>query len=175
MTASNTNHFSMVMNQARIRRANMLQAGDKAPAWKLTDEGGRAVKLADFKGKRVVLYFYPRDLTPGCTVEACAFQSDLSEYERRNAVVIGVSTDDARSHQKFRDKHGLQFTLLTDADHQTAEGYGVWAEKNMYGRKMWGIRRSTFIINEQGRISHVFAKVSPAEHSREVLAALDAM
>ena len=153
----------------------MLQAGDKAPAWKLTDEGGRAVKLADFKGKRVVLYFYPRDLTPGCTVEACAFQSDLGEYDKRNAVVIGVSTDEARTHQKFRDKHDLQFILLTDADHQTAEGYGVWAEKNMYGRKMWGIRRSTFIIDEQGRISRVFAKVSPAEHSREVLAALDAM
>ena len=128
-----------------------------------------------FKGKRVVLYFYPRDLTPGCTQEACAFQSDLAEYDRRNAVVIGVSTDDARKHQKFRDKHGLQFTLLTDADHETAEAYGAWAEKNMYGRKVWGIRRSTFLIDEQGRINRVFAKVSPAEHSREVLAALDQM
>lgn len=153
----------------------MLQAGDKAPAWKLTDENGRAVKLADFKGKRVVLYFYPRDLTPGCTQEACAFQSDLSEYEKRNAVVIGVSTDDARSHQKFRDKHGLQFTLLTDAEHETADSYGAWGEKNMYGRKVWGVRRSTFIIDERGRISRVFPKVSPAEHSREVLAALDAL
>ena len=151
----------------------MLRAGDKAPAWKLTDEGGRAVKLTDYKGKRVVLYFYPRDLTPGCTQEACAFQADLAEYEKRNAVVIGVSTDDARSHQKFRDRHGLQFTLLTDADHETAERYGVWAEKNMYGRKMWGVRRSTFIIDGAGRISRVFEKVSPAEHSREVLAALD--
>ena len=151
----------------------MLKAGDKAPAWNLTGEGGRAVKLADFKGKRVVLYFYPRDLTPGCTQEACAFQSDLAEYDKRNAVVIGVSTDDAGTHRKFRDKHGLQFTLLTDADHETAERYGVWAEKNMYGRKMWGIRRSTFIIDEQGRVSRVFPKVSPAEHSREVLAALD--
>lgn len=153
----------------------MLQSGDKAPAWKLTDEGGRAVKLADFKGKRVVLYFYPRDLTPGCTQEACAFQSDLAEYEHRNAVVIGVSTDDARTHQKFRDKHGLQFTLLTDADHETAESYGAWGEKNMYGRKVWGIRRSTFLIDEKGRITRVFPKVSPAEHSREVLAALDEM
>ena len=151
----------------------MLKTGDQAPTWKLTDAAGRAAKLADYKGKRVVLYFYPRDLTPGCTVEACAFQSDLAEFEKRNAVVIGVSTDDARSHQKFRDKHGLQFTLLTDADHETAERYGVWAEKNMYGRKMWGIRRSTFIIDERGRVSRVFDKVSPAEHSREVLAALD--
>jgi thioredoxin-dependent peroxiredoxin len=153
----------------------MLQAGDQAPAWKLTDADGRAVRLNDYEGKRVVLYFYPRDLTPGCTQEACGFQSDLGEYERRNAVVIGVSTDDARTHQKFRDKHGLQFTLLTDADHETAASYGAWGEKNMYGRKMWGIRRSTFIIDERGRIRHVFAKVSPAEHSREVLAALDAM
>jgi thioredoxin-dependent peroxiredoxin len=153
----------------------MLRAGDKAPEWKLTDADGRPVKLADFKGRRAVLYFYPRDLTPGCTQEACAFQSDLAEYDKRNAVVIGVSTDDARTHQKFRDKHGLQFTLLTDAEHQTAEGYGVWAEKNMYGRKVWGIRRSTFIVDERGRIAHVFDKVSPAEHSREVLAALDRM
>ncbi|HJQ26348.1 MAG TPA: thioredoxin-dependent thiol peroxidase [Blastocatellia bacterium] len=151
----------------------MLKTGAQAPAWKLTDADGRAVKLADYKGRRVVLYFYPRDLTPGCTVEACAFQSDLAEYETRNAVVIGVSTDDARSHQKFRDKHGLKFTLLTDAEHRTAERYGVWAEKNMYGRKLWGIRRSTFIIDERGRIARVFDKVSPAEHSREVLAALD--
>lgn len=157
------------------RRADMLKAGDRAPAWKLTDENGRAAKLTDFRGQRVVLYFYPRDLTPGCTREACAFQSDLAEYGRRNTAVIGVSTDDARTHQKFRDKHGLQFTLLTDADHQTAESYGVWAEKNMYGRKVWGIRRSTFLIDEQGRIRRIFAKVSPAEHSREVLAALDEM
>src|SRR5437868_7052793 len=137
----------------------MLRTGDKAPAWKLTDENGRAVKLANFKGKRVVLYFYPRDLTPGCTVEACGFQSDFAEYDKRNTVVIGVSTDDARTHQKFRDKHSLQFILLTDADHETAESYGVWAEKNMYGRKVWGIRRSTFLIDEQGRLVRVFDKV----------------
>jgi peroxiredoxin Q/BCP len=149
--------------------------GQKAPPFKLTDENGRAVKLADYRGKKIALYFYPRDLTPGCTKEACAFQADLSEYEKRNAVVLGVSTDDARSHARFREKYGLQFTLLSDPNHETAESYGVWAEKNMYGRKMWGIRRSTFIIDEQGRIARVFDKVSPAEHSREVLAALDEM
>jgi peroxiredoxin Q/BCP len=153
----------------------MVHPGDKAPPLNLTDEQGRAVKLADYQGKRIVLYFYPRDLTPGCTKEACGFQSDLAEYERRNAVVIGVSTDDARTHGRFRDKYGLQFTLLTDADHQTAESYGVWQEKNMYGRKVWGIKRATFLIDEQGRIARVFAKVSPAEHSREVLQALDEM
>jgi len=153
----------------------MVRPGDKAPPLKLTDEQGRAVKLANYQGKKIVLYFYPRDLTPGCTKEACAFQSDLAEYDRRNAVVIGVSTDDARTHERFRDKHGLQFTLLTDADHQTAESYGVWQEKNMYGRKVWGIKRSTFLIDERGRIARVFDKVSPAEHSREVLQALDEM
>jgi thioredoxin-dependent peroxiredoxin len=151
----------------------MPSLGDKAPQLKLKDEEGRAVKLADFRGKKVVLYFYPRDLTPGCTKEACAFQEDLAEFEKRNAVVLGVSTDDARSHKRFREKYGLQFRLLTDAEHETAESYGVWKEKNMYGRKMWGIKRATFIIDEQGRISHIFDKVSPAEHSREVLDALD--
>lgn len=153
----------------------MVRQGDKAPALKLTDENGRAVKLSNYRGRKIVLYFYPRDLTPGCTKEACAFQADLAEYEKRNAVVIGVSTDDARSHNKFREKYGLRFTLLSDADHETAESYGVWQEKNMYGRKMWGIRRSTFIIDEKGRIARVFDKVSPAEHSREVLDALDAL
>jgi thioredoxin-dependent peroxiredoxin len=153
----------------------MPLTGQKAPPFKLTDENGRAVKLADYRGKKIALYFYPRDLTPGCAKEACAFQADLSEYEKRNAVVLGVSTDDARSHARFREKYGLQFTLLSDPDHETAESYGVWKEKNMYGRKMWGIRRSTFIIDEQGRIARVFDKVSPAEHSREVLAALDEM
>ena len=153
----------------------MVNKGNKAPAFKLTGENGRAAKLADYRGKKIVLYFYPRDLTPGCTKEACAFQADLSEYEKRNAVVIGVSTDDARSHNRFREKYGLQFTLLSDADHETAESYGAWQEKNMYGRKMWGIRRSTFIIDEKGRIARVFDKVSPAEHSREVLDALDRM
>jgi peroxiredoxin Q/BCP len=151
----------------------MLSVGDKAPQLKLKDEQGRAVKLADFRGKKVVLYFYPRDLTPGCTKEACAFQEDLAEFEKRNAVVLGVSTDDARSHQRFREKYGLGFPLLTDAEHETAESYGVWLEKNMYGRKVWGIKRTTFIIDEQGRISHIFNKVSPADHSREVLDALD--
>jgi peroxiredoxin Q/BCP len=151
----------------------MLSLGDKAPQLKLKDEQGRAVKLADFRGKKVVLYFYPRDLTPGCTKEACAFQEDLAEFEKRNAAVLGVSTDDARSHQRFREKYGLGFPLLTDAEHETAESYGVWQEKNMYGRKVWGIKRTTFIIDEHGRIRHIFNKVSPAEHSREVLDALD--
>ena len=151
----------------------MVTVGEKAPQFKLKDASGRTVKLADFRGRKVVLYFYPRDLTPGCTIEACAFRDDLSEFDKRNAVVLGVSTDDQSTHQRFREKHGLQFPLLSDPDHQTAERYGVWQEKNMYGRKVWGIRRSTFVIDEQGRISRVFDKVKPDRHTREVLDALD--
>src|SRR3954465_4777322 len=153
----------------------MPSVGEKAPQLKLKDEEGRAVKLADFRGKKVVLYFYPRDLTPGCTKEACAFQESLAEFEKRNPVVIGVSTDDATSHKRFREKYGLRFPLMTDADHETAASYGVWQEKNMYGRKVWGIKRSTFIIDEQGRVAHVFNKVSPAEPSRDVLDVLDSL
>jgi peroxiredoxin Q/BCP len=153
----------------------MVSAGEKAPALRLTDEQGRAVKLSAFRGKRLVLYFYPRDLTPGCTREACGFQEDLAEYEHRNAIVVGVSTDDAATHKRFREKYGLGFQLLSDADHETAESYGAWQQKNMYGRKIWGIKRCTFIIDEGGRIAHVFSKVKPAEHSREVLDALDRM
>jgi thioredoxin-dependent peroxiredoxin len=151
----------------------MLSAGDKAPRLSLTDAEGKPVKLSRFKGKKLVLYFYPRDLTPGCTVEACAFQSDLAEFEKRNAAVVGVSTDDAKSHRKFREKHGLSFPLLSDADHETAEGFGAWQEKTMYGRKVWGIKRMTFIIDERGRILHIFDRVSPSGHSREVLDVLD--
>lgn len=150
-----------------------LTPGDRAPRFSLKDGEGRTVKLADFKGRKVVLYFYPRDMTPGCTKEACAFQDDLSEFDERNTVVLGVSTDDERSHGRFAEKYNLRFPLLADTDHQVAEAYGVWQEKNMYGRKMWGIKRTTFIIDEQGRIAHAFDKVSPAEHSREVLDTLD--
>ena len=151
----------------------MVSVGKKAPQLKLKDDSGNTVRLSDFRGKRVVLYFYPRDLTPGCTVEACAFRDDLAEFEKRNAVVLGVSTDDASSHRRFREKHDLTFPLLSDEDHQVAESYGAWQEKNMYGRKMWGIRRSTFIIDEEGRVAEVFDKVKPDRHTREVLDALD--
>ncbi len=151
----------------------MISVGDKAPQINLKDAEGRAVRLSDFKGKRIVLYFYPRDLTPGCTKEACAFQADSTKLERKNAVVIGVSTDDERSHQRFREKYDLTFPLLCDPEHKLADAYGVWQEKNMYGRKIWGVKRTTFIIDEQGRVAHVFNKVNVAEHSKEVLETLD--
>jgi thioredoxin-dependent peroxiredoxin len=145
----------------------------KAPQFNLKDASGKSVKLSQFKGKRVVLYFYPRDMTPGCTKEACGFQADLKQYEMKNAIILGVSTDDTDSHKKFSEKYGLKFSLLSDPDHKVADDYGVWQEKNMYGRKIWGIKRSTFIIDENGRIAHVFPKVNPVEHSSEVLAVLD--
>ncbi len=152
-----------------------LSVGNRAPQFKAKDGDGKTVKLADFKGRKVVLYFYPRDMTPGCTKEACAFQEDLTEFTRREVVVLGVSTDDSISHRKFADKYHLAFPLLADTDRAIAEAYGVWQEKNMYGRKIWGVKRQTFVIDEQGRIAHIFDKVKPEVHSREVLCVLDAL
>jgi peroxiredoxin Q/BCP len=150
----------------------MPSVGDKAPSFPLKDGEGHRVKLSDFKSKKVVLYFYPRDMTPGCTKEACSFQTDLPKFERKEVVVLGVSTDDARSHQKFSEKYGLKFPLLSDADHKIADLYGIWQEKNMYGKKVWGMKRTTFIIDENGKIAHVFKKVTPDIHSHEVLESL---
>ncbi len=149
-----------------------LSPGDKAPAFKLKNGEGNIVKLADFKGKKIVLYFYPKDLTPGCTKEACGFQEDLQPIEAKNTVVIGVSTDDEASHRKFAEKYGLKFPLLADTNREVSEAYGVWQEKNNYGKKYWGIKRQTFIIDEKGKIAHIFKKVDTAKHSKEVLAML---
>jgi peroxiredoxin Q/BCP len=150
-----------------------LSVGDKAPAFKLKDGEGKTVKLADFKGKKIVLYFYPKDMTPGCTKEACGFQADLRPIAAKHTAVVGISTDDEASHRKFAAKYGLEFPLLADPDHAVAEAYGVWQEKNNYGKKYWGIKRMTFIIDEQGRIAHIFKKVDTATHSRDVLAVLE--
>lgn len=152
-----------------------LSAGDKAPAFTLNDGEGRKVKLADFKGRKVVLYFYPRDMTPGCTKEACAFRDDIAQFKKRDVAVLGVSTDDEKTHTKFTQKYELNFPLLADTGHEVAEAYGVWQEKNMYGKKMWGVKRMTFIIDEKGRIAHVFDKVKPEEHSREVIEVIDSL
>jgi peroxiredoxin Q/BCP len=146
--------------------------GDRAPQFTLQDAQGRKIKLADLKGRKVVLYFYPKDSTPGCTKEACGFRDDLTKFEKKDVAVLGVSADDVSSHQRFTEKYDLNFPLLSDPDHKVAEMYGVWQEKNMYGRKSWGIKRTTFVIDEEGKIVRVFAKVDTSTHSQDVLEAL---
>jgi thioredoxin-dependent peroxiredoxin len=149
-----------------------LKVGDKAPAFNLKDENGKTVKLSDFKGKRVVLYFYPKDDTSGCTTQACGFRDNYLDIEEKNAVVLGVSPDDEKSHQKFKTKFNLPFTLLVDTDHKVAEAYGVWGEKNMYGVKYDGIIRSHFVIDENGKLADVQFKVSPKDSVERAMKAL---
>lgn len=146
-----------------------LSVGKKAPAFSLKDGEGKTVRLADFKGRRLVIYFYPKDMTPGCTTEACAFRDDYAAIQAAGAAVVGVSTDDSASHARFSAKYELPFPLLSDPDHTMIEKYGAWAEKSMYGKKYWGVTRMTYIIDEDGKVAHVFPKVKPADHSREVL------
>jgi peroxiredoxin Q/BCP len=150
----------------------MLSVGDQAPQFTLNDGEGNKVKLSDFKGKKVVLYFYPRDLTPGCTIEACAFRDDIGPLKKLGAVVLGVSADTEKTHQKFAAKHSLNFPLLADVDHSMSEKYGAWQEKSMYGKKYWGIARVTYIIDENGKIAKVWPKVKPDGHSQEVIEAI---
>lgn len=147
----------------------MIAEGQPAPDFELATDEGRKVKLADFKGKKVILYFYPKDDTPGCTTQACDLRDHIQEIDARGAVVLGVSPDDVASHKKFKEKFGLNFTLLADADHQVAEQYGVWKEKNLYGKKTMGVERTSFIIDEQGRIAKVLPRVKPAEHVGQIL------
>ena len=150
----------------------MVREGDAAPAFELESDRGEAVRLEDFRGRRVVLYFYPRDDTSGCTKEACGFRDALPDFEDVDAVVLGVSPDDVASHVKFRAKYGLNFPLLADPDHEVAEAYGVWGTKKMYGREYEGILRTTFVIGADGRVEKVFEKVKPAGHAEEILQAL---
>jgi peroxiredoxin Q/BCP len=153
----------------------MLEAGKKAPAFTLPDQDGEPVKLADLKGKTVVLYFYPKADTPGCTTQACGIRDHASDYADRDVVVLGVSPDPVAKVKKFHDKFDMNFTLLADSDHAVAEKYGVWAEKSMYGRTYWGNLRATFIIDGDGKIAHVIPKASPKTHDDEVLAAVDTL
>ena len=148
------------------------QAGDLAPYFAATTDTGDSVRLSDFRGRRVVLYFYPKDDTPGCTTQSCGFRDAYPQIEERNAVVLGVSPDGVKSHQKFKTKFDLPFTLLVDEDHQIAEAYGVWNEKSMYGKTYMGITRSHFVIDEQGRIADAQVKVSPTDSVERALAAL---
>ena len=152
--------------------AEEVREGKDAPGFALPDPSGKVMKLSDFAGKKVVLYFYPKDDTPGCTTEACGFREAHDRIIAKNAVVLGVSPDPGKSHEAFIAKFGLPFTLLSDGDHKVAETYGAWGEKNLYGKKTMGILRSTFLIDERGTVLKVFRKVKPAEHAEEVLAAL---
>ncbi len=152
--------------------ADWIQEGDTAPDFTLKADDGRDVRLSDLRGKPVVLYFYPADDTPGCTKEACAFRDRRHDMEQRGAVVLGVSPDTVESHGKFRDKYSLNFPLLADPDHTVAESYGAWGEKNFMGRKSIGIRRSTFVIDREGKVAKTWHRVSVDGHDEQVLAAL---
>lgn len=149
----------------------MLKEGDKAPNFLSKDQDGKTVKLSDFKGKRLALYFYPKDDTPGCTKEACSFRDADAVFNSKGIKVLGVSTDDEKSHQKFISKFQLPFDLLADTDKKIVNDYGVWGEKSMYGRKYMGTFRKTFLIDEQGKIVKIFDKVDVSKHADEVLAA----
>jgi peroxiredoxin Q/BCP len=150
----------------------MIEEGKPAPDFELTSDAGDAVRLSDLRGKQVVLYFYPKDDTPGCTTQACGVRDAYGEFERTGAVVLGVSPDDVKSHVKFKEKYGLPFTLLADPEHQVAELYGVWGEKKYMGRTYMGVERSTFVIGEDGNVKRVMHKVKPDTHADDVLAAL---
>ena len=155
--------------------AKTLMVGSKAPAFKVKDQDGKTVSLADFRGKKLVLYFYPKDDTPGCTKEACAFRDAVAQLRKLGAEVAGVSFDSPASHAKFRAKYKLPFALLADEQKKVAEAYGVYVEKIMYGKKRMGIRRSTFVIGPDGRIAAIFPKVKPEEHAAELLADFKAL
>ena len=151
----------------------MLEAGTKAPDFTLPDKDGRPVSLSDFRGKRVVLYFYPRDDTPGCTRQACAFKDAYQGFLDKDVVVIGISKDSVSSHQKFAEKYELPFLLLSDPERQAIEAYGVWQEKKLYGKVSFGVARSTFVIGEDGTIRKVFSKAKPDSNAGEILAYLE--
>lgn len=151
----------------------MLKEGDEAPEFTTKNQNGDDVSLADLRGKRVVLYFYPKDDTPGCTKEACSLRDSFEVFEEKKIKIFGVSIDDEKSHQKFIAKYNLPFDLLADTDKTLVNDYGVWGEKNMYGKKYMGINRTTFLIDEDGKIAKIFKKVKVDEHAGEVLKAFN--
>jgi thioredoxin-dependent peroxiredoxin len=148
--------------------------GDMAPDFELPADDGGTVKLSQFRGRRVIVYFYPKDSTSGCTAQACGFRDHYAEFEERDAIVLGISPDGVKSHQKFKTKYDLPFRLLADEDHSVAEAYGVWQEKSMYGKKYWGVVRSHFVVDEEGRLADVQVKVSPDESVERALASVQA-
>jgi peroxiredoxin Q/BCP len=151
----------------------MLAVGDTAPDFTLPDQEGNPVTLSELRGRPVVVYFYPRADTPGCTTQACGVRDHRADYERVGARVLGISPDPVEAIAKFADKHELGFTLLADPDHEVADAYGTWVEKRNYGKTYWGVQRATFIVDPEGKIAHVIPKASPKTHDDEVLAALD--
>jgi len=159
-------------NASVVYDPNVISQGDVAPDFELPDQDGRPVKLSDFRGQNVVLYFYPKADTPGCTTQACGVRDHRADYASAGATVLGVSPDPVAEVRKFYDKHSLDFALLADEDHRVAESYGVWVEKSMYGRKYFANERTTFIVDPEGRIAEVLRKVKPAEHDERVLQAL---
>jgi thioredoxin-dependent peroxiredoxin len=152
----------------------MVAEGELAPDFTLTSDSGEAVTLSSFRGRPVVLYFYPKDDTPGCTTQACGIRDSYEDFEQNGAVVLGVSPDEESSHVKFKQKYGLPFTLLADPEHEVADQYGVWGEPKYMGKTYWGVERSTFLIDETGRVSKVMRRVKPDTHAGQVLAALAA-
>ncbi|MHB8490659.1 MAG: thioredoxin-dependent thiol peroxidase [Solirubrobacteraceae bacterium] len=153
----------------------MIEPGAKAPDFELPDQDGNPVTLSDLRGQPVVVYFYPKADTPGCTTQACGVRDHSVAYAGAGAVVLGVSPDPVSAVKRFHDKYSLGFTLLADEDHQVAERYGVWAEKSMYGRTYWGVQRTTFVIDATGVVAHVIQKVKPATHDEQVLEALEGL
>ncbi len=150
----------------------LLEKGDAAPAFRTVDQDGESAALSDFRGRKVVLYFYPKDDTPGCTKEACSFRDGYAKFRKRKIEVLGVSTDDEKSHKKFAEKFDLPFRLLADPDKKIVTAYGVWGEKSMYGRKYMGTHRVTYVIDEKGKIEGVWPKVKPDGHADEILEAI---
>jgi peroxiredoxin Q/BCP len=146
-----------------------MKEGDQAPDFSLKDKDGKTHKLSDYKGKNVVLYFYPKDDTPGCTIEACNFRDNYAIYKKKGIIILGVSADDEKSHKKFAEKYTLPFILLSDPEHKVLEKYDVWKQKSMYGKLFWGIQRTTYLIGKDGKIIKIFPKVDPKMHSTEIL------
>ena len=149
----------------------LLSVSEKAPPFHTTDQDGEKVSLSDFKGQKVVLYFYPKDDTPGCTQEACSFRDAWARFKKKKIAVLGVSADDERSHRKFANKYDLPFRLLADTDRSILKAYGAWGEKSLYGRKFMGILRTTYLIDEKGKVARVWPRVKPEGHAEEILAA----
>jgi len=154
------------------REAALVEEGERAPDFTLASDSGEEVTLSSFRGKPVILYFYPKDDTPGCTTQACGIRDVYADFRERGAVVLGVSPDDEASHVKFKEKYSLPFTLLADPEHEVAEQYGVWKERNLYGKKSMGIERSTFVIDADGNVAKTMRRVKPDTHAADVLAAL---